>query len=62
MIQSIIKNWITSVLGSTAGGALILAGFAANPDDWSLIIAGIGVCLQGLAGKDGNKTGGNVRV
>uniref|UniRef100_A0A6M3KAG9 Holin n=1 Tax=viral metagenome TaxID=1070528 RepID=A0A6M3KAG9_9ZZZZ len=59
--NSIFKNWLTSVLGGIPGGALILAGFAANPDDWNLIIAGIGAFIAGLVQKDSNVTGGTTK-
>lgn len=61
MIQSIIKNWLTSVFGGVAGVPLIVAGFAANPDDWNMIIAGIGAFIVGLAAKQANVTGGTKR-
>ena len=57
-IKRWITNWATSVLGSSAGGAMILQGFLSQPDDWGKIIEGVLVILMGLFAKDASVTGG----
>ncbi len=57
-IKSAITNWLTSVAGTVTGVPLIIAGFAATPDDWYMILAGIGAMLTGLFAKQANVTGG----
>ena len=60
-VKKWVKNWVTSVLGASAGGTMILNGFAANPDDYSLIVQGCLVLLLGLFSKDNDVTGGTVK-
>ena len=60
-VKKWVKNWVTSVLGASLGGTMILNGIAANPDDYSLIIQGCLVLLMGLFAKDNDVTGGTVK-
>ena len=53
-----IVNWATSLLGASAGGTMILAGFAADPDDYAKIAEGVLLLLMGLFAKDSSVTGG----
>ena len=54
-------NWATSLLGSSAGGAMIIDGYMSQPKDWGKIISGILTVLLGLFAKDNNVTGGDVK-
>lgn len=57
-IKRWFTNWATSLLGSSAGGALILEGFSAEPQDWGKIIQGVLLLLLGLFAKDASVSGG----
>lgn len=50
-------NWATSLLGSSAGGVLIIEGFTSVPKDWGKIVSGVLTVLLGLFAKDGSTTG-----
>ncbi len=53
MFQSIIQNWITSVIGGIAGIPQIVLGFKTG--DVMMIIQGLSIFLAFLAAKDGRK-------
>ena len=57
-IKRWITNWATSLLGASAGGALILEGLSSIPKDWGKVIQGILLLLLGLFAKDTSVTGG----
>lgn len=56
-IKRWFTNWATSLLGSSAGGLLIIEGFSSVPKDWGKIIQGGLLILLGLFAKDGSTTG-----
>ena len=60
-IKKWIVNWATSLLGSCAGGVLIIDGYTSQPKDWGKIISGVLTILLGLFAKDSNVTGGDVK-
>ena len=57
-IKRWFTNWATSLLGSSAGGVLIIEGYTSIPKDWGKIISGILTVLLGLFAKDASVTGG----
>jgi hypothetical protein len=58
-IKSIIKNWLTSTIGTITGAPIIYEGIMQR--NWKMVAAGIGALLLGLASKDANVTGGTVK-
>lgn len=61
MFKSIFTSWWTSAAGTIAGLPQIIEGLSSKPVNWTLVITGVATFLFGLAAKDGNVTGGNVR-
>ena len=60
-VKKWVINWATSLLGSSAGGVLIIDGYTSQPKDWGKIISGVLMILLGLFAKDSNVTGGDVK-
>jgi hypothetical protein len=60
-VKKWLVNWATSLLGSSAGGVLIIDGYTSQPKDWGKIISGVLTILLGLFAKDSNVTGGDTK-
>jgi len=56
-MNTFFKSYLTSIVGSVAGGPMIYASLTGDAGvDVTMLLAGIGMLLTGLFAKDGDKS------